>query len=118
MKDQLEQAQTVVLLLEFGLSMKQTATAIGTSIGWVCQLRRRLIRNGGIRDTAKPTRGGRRCQDLSREEEVAFLAALIEKASAEMVNIIRHVAIPSWWNAKCKKFMPPDWNKNWNSGCK
>jgi hypothetical protein len=33
-----------------------------------------------------------------------------------LVNILRHVAIRSWWNAKYKKFMPPDWNKNWNSG--
>ncbi|AKH38978.1 MULTISPECIES: hypothetical protein [Nitrosomonas] len=34
-----------------------------------------------------------------------------------LVNILRHVAIRSWWNAKYKKFMPPDWNKNWNSRC-
>lgn len=32
------------------------------------------------------------------------------------VDILRHVAIRSWWNAKCKKFMPPDGNKNSNSG--
>ncbi|WP_074665013.1 helix-turn-helix domain-containing protein [Nitrosomonas communis] len=64
MKEQLEQAQAVVLLLELGLSMEQTATAIGVSVGWACQLRRRLIHNGGIRDTAKLTRGGRRRKDL------------------------------------------------------
>ena len=33
-----------------------------------------------------------------------------------LVNILGHVAIRSWWNAKYKKFMPPDWNKNWNAG--
>ena len=42
----------------------------------------RLIRNGSRRDTAKPTRGGRRHENLSREEEVAFLAPFIEKAAA------------------------------------
>ena len=31
--EELRQAQAVVLPLEFGLSMEQTATAIGTSIG-------------------------------------------------------------------------------------
>ncbi|WP_177198033.1 hypothetical protein [Nitrosomonas communis] len=33
--------------------MERTATAIGGSIGWACQLRLRLISNGGIHDTAK-----------------------------------------------------------------
>ncbi|SFM82331.1 hypothetical protein SAMN05421863_105712 [Nitrosomonas communis] len=32
--EELNQAQAVVLPLELGLSMEQTATAIGTSIGW------------------------------------------------------------------------------------
>ncbi|MDR4514405.1 MAG: hypothetical protein R3E38_06900 [Nitrosomonas sp.] len=26
--------------------------------------------------------------------------------------ILRHVAIRQWWNAKCKKFRPPNWEKN------
>ncbi|SFJ01845.1 Winged helix-turn helix [Nitrosomonas sp. Nm34] len=85
------QAQAVVLPLEFGLSMEQTATAIGTSIGWACQFRRRLIRNGGMRDTTKLTRGGRRRQNLSREEEVAFLAPFIEKASAGGILIVSEI---------------------------
>ncbi|WP_083398502.1 winged helix-turn-helix domain-containing protein [Nitrosomonas communis] len=62
--------------------MKRTATATGVSVGWARQLRMGLIRSGGIRATAKPTRGGRRRENLSREEEVAFLASFIEKASA------------------------------------
>ena len=71
--------------------MEQTATAIGTSIGWACQLRRRLIRNGGIRDTAKPTRDGRGRQNLSREEEVTFLAPFIEKATAGGILIVSEI---------------------------
>jgi transposase len=89
--EELRQAQAVVLPLEFGLSMEQTAIAIGTSIGWACQLRRRLIRNGGIRDTVKPTRGGRRRQNLSREEEVTFLAPFIEKAAAGGILIVSEI---------------------------
>ncbi|SDW82430.1 hypothetical protein SAMN05421882_103034 [Nitrosomonas communis] len=52
--EELRQAQAVVLSLEPGLSMDQTATATGTSIGRACQLRMRPIRNGGICDTARP----------------------------------------------------------------
>ena len=89
--EELKQAQAVVLPLKLGLSMVQTATAIGTSIGWACQLRRRLIRNGGMRDTTRPTRGGRRRENLSREEEVTFLAPFIEKAAAGGILIVSEI---------------------------
>ena len=90
--EELRQAQAVVLPLEFGLSMEQTASAIGTSIGWACQLRRRFIRNGGIHDTTKkPTHGGRRRENLSREEEVTFLAPFIEKAAAGGILIVSEI---------------------------
>jgi len=29
-----------------------------------------------------------------------------------LAGILRHVAVRQWWNAKCKKFRPPNWNKN------
>ena len=51
----------------------------------------RFIRNGGIRDTARPTRGGRRRENLFREEEVAFLAPFIEKASAGGILMVREI---------------------------
>lgn len=31
-----------------------------------------------------------------------------------LVGILRHVAVRQWWNATCKKFMPPNWGKNRN----
>ena len=77
--------------MELGLSMEQTATATGVSIGWACQLQRRFIRNGGIHDTTRPTRGGRRRENLSREEEVTFLAPFIEKAAAGGVLIVSEI---------------------------
>lgn len=89
--EELRRAQAVVLPLEFGLSMKQTATATGVSVGWACQLRMRFIRNGGMRETGKPARGGRRRENLSREEEVAFLAPFIEKASAGGILIVSEI---------------------------
>ena len=36
--EELRQAQAVVMPLEFGLSIEQTARAIGVSPGWACQL--------------------------------------------------------------------------------
>ena len=89
--EELRQAQAVVLPLEFGLSMKQTAAAIGTSVGWACQLRMRLIRSGCMRDTTRPSRGGRRRENLSREEVVAFLAPFLEKASAGGILIVSEI---------------------------
>ena len=42
--DELRQAQAVILPLQLGLSIDQTATVLGVSRGWACQLRRRFIR--------------------------------------------------------------------------
>jgi len=42
--EELRQAQAFVMPLEFGLSMEQTARAIGVSTGWACQLRNRFIK--------------------------------------------------------------------------
>jgi transposase len=71
--------------------MEKTATVTGVSIGWACQLRNRFIRDGGIHDATKPTRGGRRREKLSREEEVTFLAPFIEKAAAGGVLIVSEI---------------------------
>ena len=38
--EQLRQAQAVVLPLDYGLSLTDTAQVIGVSAGWACQLRR------------------------------------------------------------------------------
>ena len=89
--DELRQAQAVVLPLELGLSMAQTATAIGVSAGWACQLRTRFIRDGGTRDRGRPGRGGRRRENLSREAEVAFLAPFLKKASVGGILIVSDI---------------------------
>jgi hypothetical protein len=45
--EELKEAQAVVLPLAFGLSLEQTAQALGVSVGWACQLRTRFVRRGG-----------------------------------------------------------------------
>jgi len=45
--EELREAQAVVLPLEFGLTLKQTAEVIGKSVRWTTQLRSEFIRRGG-----------------------------------------------------------------------
>jgi hypothetical protein len=60
--------------------MEQVANSLGISKGWACKLRIRFIKFGGVRDEQKPKPGGRRRENMSREEEDAFLAPYFEKA--------------------------------------
>lgn len=89
--EELRQAQAVMLPLEFGLSLEQTAQAIGVSVGWACQLRTRFIREGGVRSADQPARGGRRRENLTREEERAFLAPFFEKAKAGGILVVGEI---------------------------
>lgn len=119
--EDLRQAQAVVMPLEFGLSIEQTARAIGVSTGWACQLRNRFIREGGIAIPRedKPLRGGRRRENMSLEEEEAFLAPFFDKAKeggilvvSEIKNALdqrlgRNVALASAYNLLHRH----DWRK-------
>lgn len=77
---ELRQAQSVILPLEFGFSMEQVAAATGISKGWACQLRTRFIRSGCKEGLEKRQRGGRRHENMSQEEEAVFLAPFLDKA--------------------------------------
>ena len=87
--DELRQAQALILPLEYGFSIKQVAAVIGTSHGWACQLRTRFIRNGGKPLPAK--RGGRRRENMSMEEETAFLAPFIENAAKGGILVVGEI---------------------------
>src|SRR5512136_1589110 len=78
--EELRQAQAVVLPLEYGFSMERTGAVIGVSKGWASHLRSAFIRAKGTHHKKK-LRGGRRRENMSFEEEVAFLAPFFEKAS-------------------------------------
>ena len=55
--DELRAAQTVVLPLELGLSLEQTAKAIGRSVGATCNLRMRYCKVARReREAARPKR--------------------------------------------------------------
>ena len=89
--DELRQAQAVLLPLEFDLTLEQTAEAIGVSIGWACRLRTQFIRDGGLRREAKLTRGGRRRENMTPEDEMAFLAPFFEKAAAGGILVVTEI---------------------------
>lgn len=106
----LRQAQAVVFPLEYGMTMEQTAEAIGVSPGWACQLRNRFMKEGSISEAGKPLRGGRRRENMSIEEERAFLLPFFERAKtggflvvndikeAMDIRLGRHVALASAYN--------------------
>jgi transposase len=80
--EELRQVQAVVLPLEFGLTLQQTAQAIGKSVRWTSQIRSEFIRRGGPRPADRPCRGGRRRQNMTPEEEALFLAPFFKEAKA------------------------------------
>lgn len=78
--EQLRQAQAVVLPLEQGLSLQQTAQAIGRSVGWTCRLRNRFLAGEIVGDGQRESRGGRRRQNMTLEQEREALAPFLERA--------------------------------------
>jgi len=89
--DELRQAQAVVLPLEFGLSLKQTAAVIGRSVRRTSQLRRGLILSGGELPEQKPSHGGRRRENMSSEEESLFLAPFLEEAKQGGILVVTRI---------------------------
>lgn len=89
--EELRQAQVLILPLEYGFSLKQVAAVTGISRGWACQLRIRFIRDGGKPEGVTPKRGGRRRENMSIEEETAFLAPFLEKASKGGILVVGEI---------------------------
>jgi transposase len=106
----LRQAQAVVFPLEYGMTLERTAEAIGVSPGWACQLRNRFMKEGSLSEAGKPQRGGRRRENMSIQEERAFLLPFFERAKtggflvvndikeAMDIRLGRHAALASAYN--------------------
>ncbi len=89
--EQLRQAQAVVLPLDFGLSLADTARIMGVSRCWVCQLRRRFMQGRIAGSPDAPTVGGRRRQNLSVEQEREFLAPFLTQAATGGVLVVAQI---------------------------
>lgn len=89
--EQLRQAQAVVLPLDYGMSLADTAKLIGVSVGWACQLRRRFMRGQVAGAAGAPKVGGRNRQNMSLEEEREFLAPFLESAAAGGLLVVGQI---------------------------
>ncbi len=89
--EELRQAQAVVLPLVYRLSMKETAEAIGVSVGWACQLRTRFIQEGGVSTVGAAVPARRRRENMSLEEERAFLAPFFDRARETGSLVVKDV---------------------------
>jgi transposase len=87
----LRQAQAVVFPLAYGMSLEKTAEAIGISPGWTCQLRNRFIKEGKLFETDKQSRGGRRRENMTKEEEREFLLPFFEKAKSGGILVVNDI---------------------------
>ena len=89
--EQLRQAQAVVLPLDYGLSLADTAQVIGVSPGWACQLRRRFMSGQIVGAANTPRPGGRKRQNMSLQEECEFLAPFVTQAASAGVLVVAQI---------------------------
>ena len=89
--EQLRQAQAVVLPLDYGLSLHDTAQVIGVSRGWACQLRCRFMHGKIAGAPDAPARGGRQRQNMTLENEREFLAPFLAHAATGGVLIVSQI---------------------------
>lgn len=86
--EQLRQAQAVVLPLDYGLTLEQTARAIGRSVPWTCRLRNRFLAGEIVGDGQRQSRGGRRRENMTRAQEQELLAPLLEQANGGGILVV------------------------------
>jgi len=89
--DELRQAQAVVLPLAHGLSLEQTAKAIGRSVAWTCRLRNRFLAGETVGDGQRQRPGGRRRENLSLERECEVLAPFLERAREGGILVVPQI---------------------------
>ncbi|MBU2774327.1 winged helix-turn-helix domain-containing protein [Acidithiobacillus ferrooxidans] len=89
--EQLRQAQSVVLPLDYGLSLEQTARAIGRSTPWTSRIRNRFLSGETAGDGQRQSRGGRRRQLMTPEEETAILAPFLDHARTGGILVVGQV---------------------------
>ena len=89
--DELRQAQAVVLPLAYGLSLDETAQAIGQSVTWTSRLRNRFLAGETVADGQRQHAGGRRRQNLSLEREREILAPFLQRASTGCILVVPQI---------------------------
>ena len=116
---ELRSAQALILPLAYGLSLENTARAIGVSKRWACTLRNRFARVARGEEAPKEKRGGRYRQNMTPDEEAQFLLPYYDRAKEGGVLVVglihqelgnalgRKVALSSVYNLVHR----PGWRK-------
>ena len=86
--EQLRQAQAVVLPLRYGLSLSQTAEALGVSATWASRLRKAFLDGHSVGGGSLAARGGRHRENFTREREAETLKLFIEKAAVGCILVV------------------------------
>lgn len=87
--DELRAAQAIVLPLALGLSMEQTALAIGRSVGVTCTMRTRIGKEqGGAKKVTRSKRELRNRAKASLEKESRILDEVLAQAATGGVVIV------------------------------
>ena len=87
--EQLRQAQAVVLPLELGLSLEQTAAAVGRSTGATCTMRTRFMAvREGRRQAPRSKRDLRNRAKASLQQEASVLDEVMQGAAQGQVLVI------------------------------
>lgn len=89
--DELRELQAIVLPIEMGITIEQTAMATGRSVRWVSKARNDYIRRRGSALQSKPGKGGRRRQNLSLEAEAEFLQPFFERAKRGGILVVNEI---------------------------
>jgi len=90
--DELRQAQAVLLPLALGLSMQQTAQAIGRSVGRTCTLRTRFLAiREGRRTVPRSKHDLRNRATVSLEEEARILEQVLTDATEGQVVVVPQI---------------------------
>ena len=89
--DELRQAQAVVFPLAYGLSLDETAQAIGQSVTWTCRLRNRFLAGETVGDGRRQHAGGRRRQNLSVDREREILSPFLARAGKGGILVVPQI---------------------------
>ena len=89
--NELRQAQAVVFPLAYGLSLDETAQAIGQSVTWTCRLRSRFLAGETVGDGQRQHAGGRRRQNLSVDREREILSPFLARASKGGILVVPQI---------------------------
>jgi transposase len=83
----LRHAQAVVLPQVFGLTLEQTAEAVGLSKQWVSKIRNEFV----AQDDDQVVRGGRRRESFSKAQEAALLKPFFETAQRGGILVVAQI---------------------------